>query len=649
MPSEEIIKERSKAVPVHRIAFIVSSLFAGLYFLSAAGVFKGVLWSLSIDTYLPKPFLIAQLAACILVLASFFIVRNDWKINLPARSLYIIFGAIFLTMCLLLQESIPLYGDGFLHKNNIEIYTPVRFSEILSLFVYRAVYLILPATLKSGEMAYRIVNTLVAILAVVGYIKISRDEDVSMRPYLILIFLTLGINVLFFGHVENYTLCFVATMFYLILLTGPTPRVELLSIMLGLSISLHIVSLALIPSFVYYIVKEKREIIGPKLLTKVAVLCLLPIAMSILLGIILGHPAKHLLKNILTTSFELREYSTGAYLKSILNLNHWLDIINIIFLNLITWPVFVVLLLIGGDKKQIFRERFIKYLVLGAVPFFLFLILFDSHLGLARDWDIGSIGVIYTIMLGIILTVRLLTSLPDGRSIIGPIALLTFVLAAPWLVVNRLPEPSLTRYKEILATQPELKGTAWGYEILALYHRDRKEVALSAYNYELAGQHFPENWRHWYNAAVAYIEDNNIERAIVNLRVARRFNFDEPDIFSNLGYAFFLAGMNDSALVAYKRAFVLDSLDVNHLHNLGRAYHLNGFYNESIEMFNRVLKIEPMRYNSSIGLVDALIAVKRLTEAKMILEDLTSIYGQNADILNRWQKLKGVANGNSGH
>ncbi len=106
-------------------------------------------------------------------------------------------------MLVLLQEAIPLAGDGFLYKKNIEVYTPVRFSEILSLSLYRAIYLILPKFIKSGEMAYRIVNTLAGICSAICYIKISQKEEIKVQPIFLILFLGLGINVLFFYIVDT--------------------------------------------------------------------------------------------------------------------------------------------------------------------------------------------------------------------------------------------------------------------------------------------------------------------------------------------------------------------------------------------------------------------------------------------------------------
>ncbi len=645
MLSENILQGEMDSISVKKgrrawlVALISSAVLVVLYFLPSLGLLRNSFWFFAINTYFPRTFITIQFLLAIAVFILFFIPKNGLNLNIPIPPFQIAVVLLFMVFSILLQESISLYGDGMMFKKSIEVYTPVHFAELLTLFIYRAVYLVLPRAIRSGETAYRMVNTLVGFLAIIGYIKFTQREEEKFQPLLLILFAILGINVMFFGHIENYAPGYCLTIFFLLRLTSPKPSLTLLALALGTAVALQIVALALLPPFIIYVVKERRESIRGSFWLKMISVLLIPIIVTFLLGMRLGHPPRALIKNLLTTSLVLKEYSIKDYWVSVIDFNRWIDILNIFFLNLPTGLVFATLIVQGKSGKGLFNDRYLKFLLFNGLTFFIFLIFFDSHLGLARDWDIASLGIIWLVIFIMVAGLRSIKNLPNWRSILTPIVLLSLILSTPWLIINHLSRPSLIRYQDLLRARPGLKGTAWGYEILALHYKSQNDSYLAALNYEAAARHSPKNWRHWYNAGVAYLKIKDLENALIDLRIARRLNPREPDIFTNLGCVFLELKMVDSTLTAFKMAYTLDSLKIPYMNNLGLAYYWNGLYDEAKAMFERILLVQPFQYNASLGLVDVLIAQNELKQAELILNKLMPLFKGDPEVISRRYKI----------
>ena len=626
---------------VMRFCFFGALFVVGFFFLPAFGLLRNALWAFSINTYFPKIFLFGQGAVLIFIIIYFFIVRGRVHLTIPRPTAEIIFGLIFLVLFLILQEAIPLYGDGLLLKNNIAKQTFVTFSEPLSLLIYRAIYLILPLAWKNGALAYQFTNTVAGILAVLAYIKLVHREDKKFQPHFFLLILSLGINVFFFGHIENYTLVYLAMLVYFLLISEPKPRLKTISLILGFSICLHIIALALVPSFIYLVRQEKKQLTKDQAIISLAFF-ITPMVITFILALMLGLSGREFFEQISTTLMTLKGYSGKSYFVSILSIEHLLDIINVFLLVSPILPVFLILIFIIKDIKKLFDNRAQKLLLAIALPFLGFLIFFDSPLGLARDWDIGSLCSVWSIILLYIMVIRGISQFTTSiRSKFFALTLIAMVLSSSWFIINHIPDFSLMRYKDLLGYRTHLKGTAYGYEILGLYYRDIKEDnVLSAQNWELASKYDPTNWRYWKNAGNAYLKMNKPLNAINCYRMACRFNTDESGIYSKLGQAFNLVGMNDSALLAYKMAYELDPLDIVIQYELGIAYYGNGFYPESILLFEKILASYPDIYDVSLNLIDALIAEQKIARAQSLLDNLESIYGQDQAIKARRHKIQ---------
>lgn len=646
MPSEIISqKATSYELRLHKVFFIAACLVAGLFFLASFGLIKRSWWALSVNAYLPRPMVIGQLAIIVICLSLFWAPKLNQGLGMHRRLRNTLFGVLFVAMCILLQESIPLYGDGFLFLKNIELYTPVRFFEVLSIFIYRAVYLILPSGVKSGANAYRIVNTLASLAAAIFYIIITEREERHLQPYFALLLMSMGVNVLFFGHIENYTLSYVSVIAYFILISGDNADPKILGFVLGIAVSLHVVNIVLVPSFIHFLLEEPDKRIYKGAVIKILFFTIVPMIATLVLGLVLVHPTHSLFKNLLSTSFEMKDYSKGTYLSSISNPKHFLDIIGMFFLVLPVWPVLVIIILLAPSLGAVRAGRDVRKLIMIAVPYLVFLVLFDSHLGLARDWDLGSSVAVWTTIAMMIIMMRSMRSLTNWRTIILPVSLLSMCLSIPWLVINRLPGASLNRYQELLGARTDLRGTAWGYEILAEYYKAKRDFPRAGINYELAARYKPSNWRHWFNAGVAYTESGNFERALDNLRVAHRLIRNDAGILSNLGYVFYNTGQGDSALVAYEGAYRIDSLSTFNRQNLGLVYYSQGSYEKSIVLFNRILAQEPNNYGVALALVDGLIAAENWSQARDVLDKLESTAGRDPHLLARRKKIENAESG----
>jgi len=200
-----------------------------LYFIPSLGMIsKTTFWAFSVNTYLSHEFIIVHIlliAACCTALFMPNLLRPAGKI--PPAFHYILFACAMILMAVFLREAVPFYGDGYFFQRDISTGLPVKYAEVLSTLIYKAVYLVMPGSMKTGATVYRVVNTTCVIPAVIVLSRFASRVRHEYRPFVFLTFLGFGSNVLFFGHIENYTLCFVAMLAYLYVITKPAPNMPI--------------------------------------------------------------------------------------------------------------------------------------------------------------------------------------------------------------------------------------------------------------------------------------------------------------------------------------------------------------------------------------------------------------------------------------
>jgi tetratricopeptide (TPR) repeat protein len=275
------------------------------------------------------------------------------------------------------------------------------------------------------------------------------------------------------------------------------------------------------------------------------------------------------------------------------------------------------------------RNSNLELILLLAGPFLLFIVFFNTPLGLARDWDLGVTALVWRVAAIVYLAEQRAPKMKLKPSFLTSLGLLAFLLTLPWLAIHHFPQLNMKRFSDIVAARPELAGTAYGYEILGRYHHDTEDYRSSARSYEKAAQFDKQNWRRYYSIAMEYLNLGEPVPALSNLRRAYELNPDEIMVQTELGMLYHNVGNNDSALVMFKQVYQSDTTDLVNRHNLGCAYYWTGQYDSAQDMFTNILKAHPDHYNATLGLVDVLITTNDLKEAERLVKRIEARYGRN--------------------
>jgi len=615
-----------------------------LYFLPALGIVsKNSFWAFSVNMYYPTELLIAHLMLVVIVLVLFFrpnLLRFAHKIS--PKYYYAIFVCALILMAFFLREAVPFYGDGYFFQKDIITNLPIKYAEVLTMLVYRAVYIALPDSAKSGASAYQIVNTTCLILAVIILLYFARRIMREYLPFVIFTFLGFGANVLFFGHIENYTLVYIAMLLYLYAITRQKPNILVLAFLLGISICLHLVALCLIPSFIYASWKMRAK--DPAWHVSIISLGLfvLPFIVTVLFSFIAGMTPGRLFTEITASITTLSEHTGQNYFASIFNIHHWLDVMNLLFLGLPTFPIIALLIFSGRIDKSIWYNQDPQLILILGIPFILLIMFLNTPLGLARDWDLGVTALGWRAAAIVFLAKTRAPKFRMKPSILTSVGLLAFFLSLPWLAIHHFPQLGVRRFNDILDARTALSGTAYGYEILGRYYHDVEDYQNSVRNYEKAAQYDQLNWRRHYSVAMEYLNLKDSERALKKLRKAQELKPDEVMILMELGLLYRTMGQTDSALIMFKELYQQNKTDIMHFHNLGCAYYWAGQHKAAQDVFTNILREYPDHYNATIGLVDVMLATGDSAEAELLIERLESRYGRNQTTQKYRKTLKAV-------
>ncbi|KPK71623.1 hypothetical protein AMJ87_07020 [candidate division WOR_3 bacterium SM23_60] len=613
-----------------------------LYFLPALGIVsKTSFWAFSVNTYFPAELLIAHLALVMIICISLFrpgLLRFIEKI--PKKSYYIFFACAMLLMVIFLREKVPFYGDGYFFQRDIITGLPIKYAEVLTMLIYRAVHIALPVSAKSGATTYHIVNTTCVIPAVTILLYFTRSVKREYIPFVLFTFLGFGANVLFFGHVENYTLVYLTMLLYLYTVTRQHPNIPVLAFLLGISICLHLVALCLVPSFIYALWRTRAK----NRFWRVSVFSLgffvLPFVITILFSFVAGMTPGQLFTEVAASITTFSEHTGQHYIQSVINIRHWLDIFNLLFLGLPTFLVITAFIFIWRESESFSHDQNLQLILSLGIPFILFVLFFNTPLGLARDWDLGVTAFVWRVAAVIYLATQVAPRTRIRSQLLTTVGLLVFLLSLPWFVIQHLPQLGVRRFDDILGARTELPGTAYGYEILGRYYHDTEDYRNSVKNYEKAAQHDPENWRRYYSIAMEYLNLNQPDLALDNLRKGYDINPREPATLAKLGVLYHNIAQDDSALAMFQRLYQQDTADVANRHNLGCAYFWAGQYDSAYEIFSSILKIHPYHYNATLGLIDVLIATRNFAEAEMLINHLESRHGKDRMTQKYWKKLQ---------
>jgi tetratricopeptide (TPR) repeat protein len=569
------------------IPLLLSGGFLVLWFV--APLFPGrFTWGFDLLRYFSSAFrlawLLIGLGALAFALFSRFPEAPQSPAGRPALSPVILLSA-GLVLSILLRVRIPLLGDGILRSQEISFGRLFSFTEPLTTLVHGLLYRLLTVVglrANPAELAYRITSITAGTAALLLYFLVAgRQSDKKLLWPLVLIMAGAGYNQIFYGYVESYGLFMAAVAWYLFQ-TGrriSDPGHSFIpAVLAGTAAALHGSGIFLLPSLFFYW-KSRSYFSAPagrkRLLLELLCFSAIPAA-ALTAGFLLAPSPQ-----VATSLAELNRRSLlplwgGLWGYGIFSPGHWLDILNQL---LLTAPVSLLLVVWAKSKAGFFKDPAGKFLGLAAFSGLLFALIVDPKLGTARDWDL--LAWPFAALMFLAVRRALSSGLSPGRW--AAAAVLSAWLFAPWVLVNASAERSLARYTDLLAS--DKRSAAYGYENLAIYHRDQHHPEKEEWAYRMAMENDSLNPRHIYNYALALSKGGKYRQSLPHFQRSLQLDPGSAKRWNDYGAALINCQMGREARAALNRALEIEPGNGNALYNMGVADCLVGSWSQADSFF----------------------------------------------------------------
>jgi hypothetical protein len=501
-----------------------------------------------------------------------------------------------------LRSRTSLGGDGTLLIQALELGRAFRWTEPLSHYLYTSLHILTRGMGSENPMlAYSLGNCVAGVLFVGLVLLMSRDlaEGAGARAVIFCSLVASGAVQLFFGHVENYSLFYLACLVFLWvgmrLCLGRSSLAQA-ALALSLAITLHLAALCLAPSLIFLAVIELRRgerSTAKSLVGSVIALLAPPLLVAgtfALTGIRPGDIDRP------TVEFLLPLFGGEETAYALLSPRHLLDLLNEYLL--VGWPAIPLLasFLVHRhplDQGKRALRRALPFLVTCGMLFGLFGLIANPSLGMARDWDLFAVVGLPWLLVALSLFVGDEARSGDYATAVFAVAAVALVVTIPWILTNADEERSVARFRDSLDYYADLPLTPYGHEILSIHFRDRHMIEEETRELERAAELAPRNYRYAANLGIAYYLSGRSEGAITQFRRAVELAPDRFENHVNLARAYHMVGDEERAIDSLEAALALAPRYVEGRFGLAGLYSRAGRIEEAVAEYEQVIKLAP--------------------------------------------------------
>lgn len=401
-----------------KTAILLSSFVISLYIFSSFFP-ASFLWGINNLTYLDPAYRIALLVISLLLLLPAFLTKYTvWmeSVLLLLFSKKFIFSLFYIIIGILcgygfyhFRISTDMYGDsrtlltilsktvyGISDLFNLNDYEPL--TRMVNQRVARLLQI-------DQKLAYQIVSSAcggIFISTILFFVR-SLKESALWKTLIIILFVTSGANLLFFGHVEDYTLPYICTFLYLItgwLYFDGKKTLPVLFILFLIGIRLHFQMLLFLPSLIYiclHNLSNRFPAIHPFLKPKKIVLFVLITLVLAAIAYIFYFKAYRL------TSNDQTERASKIFLPmvnplspphnySLFSSNHISDVLQEFLFTLSPGTIILLALTFFFSRNIKWRDTRLVFFGISAFYFIIFNFTANPILSMARDWDLFSLA-----------------------------------------------------------------------------------------------------------------------------------------------------------------------------------------------------------------------------------------------------------------
>ncbi|MBU1936440.1 hypothetical protein KKG05_03510 [bacterium] len=430
-------------------------------------------WGLSAICYLSSwiQWTLAALALIALLAGSLGVFAKIPTNKFPQKSAWILLP-ILGAFLLLLHETFPLLGDGWLLVGKLDKSVPIYYNLVVGYpEPMGASFFAVCQRISglSGQVIYRLFSIFSGIAIGASIVLFAGKFGFSLRQtglFALPIFSSAMI-ALFAGYIENYPV--LATLWTLTLLyallTTKNPRVPFWPLIVAAPMLFlwHFGSLMLFPAIGYAgFLRVRTSAISQK-----SFLIFLVGLFALLLALYLLTPLSRGAKWILPIS---PANVFDGY--SLFSIHHMKDFVNEFLL--VAPLIGFLLAAVWTLRPDLLKDSGIQVLTLGASFGFIAAFVFNPELGMGRDWDLLATMLL---PLALLAGYALAIAEPDAARcsrIVGAGFVSFFVIALPFLLVNHQIKLSVERYQDLLLGHS--KRAAYGWEILAGFMEEQGDL-----------------------------------------------------------------------------------------------------------------------------------------------------------------------------
>ncbi len=568
-PEPRILTSSERTNPIFDWVLALGAAIYGLAIVLTSGHPRPTAWGLDTPGYLAPPLratilVLIGVGAVLLILAALIgkgtpsavLKRPDQRSRWSHWSPWILLFVYAGTLWALRVRSYFL-GDQMVWLDNIRASQFPLYSEPLASLVWRGYVMLLRAVgipVTNGSLA--LLPTLCGVAAAVVAWRIARfmAPDPTGRLITVALFLTLGTTQLYCGYVESYSVVTLAILFYVLAALRLLNR-EGSSLLLGLSlviaVATHLAALYLVPSYVMLV------LLSPSSWTQRIGLLLLPIITAFGMAWLLAVDLSDLMRPFQVLSVALRSaaHGTGHPISQALLVARPIgELTNLVLLVMPIPALVIASRVLSWPSQRWHLDPVSRFLTAAAIPGLLVasaLVLPGSP---AQDWDLLSVMVLPTALLGVLLAssnAKISSSLVRaGLALLALTPLLAFVL------VNANEHAGARRFKTIIDPSAILSAheRAYANEKLVKYYTARKDFDSVFVYAQRAHAAEPANTRYLGNVGTALYNLHRYEEAAHYFEEAIRAGSDRAEAYYNLGLCYMREGRYQEALANFRTA-----------------------------------------------------------------------------------------------
>ncbi len=407
-----------------------------------------------------------------------------------------------------------------------------------------------------AQWCYRILSCLAGALLLLVLLKFVRARNSLNGGLFMLVLLTCGGWLAFFGYVENYAWVGLAMMIFLVAglrATEPPRTIPILPILLfGIAVLMHYMAIVLFPALVYLLWTlhfeprdhEQQKITAPNLRLKI-------IIASFVVAGIAGYIYVKGWRGWISVLPLWPDSVEDGY--ALLSLKHGVDLVNLLLWSCVA--ALVILLVSRRTAPSIRTNNQENFLLLAAGASAVFAFTFSPNLGMARDWDIVSAAMWPTVFYGAWRTANYQYDAVQLLRLRANLVAIILLILVPAVLVQTNQSTAIARFRNLL--ELDRSRSSYGWENLALYYQRTGELDLRIAAWEKAGS-VGRNPRYLFNLAEAYKLADRMDEADQAALSAAQLN---KDFAENLFYYAVAQAKRDKLYRA--RTLVNSALEIN--------------------------------------------------------------------------------------